>query len=54
MINHEKTKYWLRNFLLQVKVENIKLFVVVEQGGGKCSNDFTFIVLPHTKMIARK
>ena len=46
--------YWLRDYLLEVKVDNVHLFIAVEQGGGKHSKDAIIIVAPHAKMLARK
>ena len=34
VISINKEKYWLREYLLGLKVDNVKLFVAVEQGRG--------------------
>ena len=44
----------MREYLLGLKIDNIKLFLAIEQGGGKHSKDVIVIVLSKAKMIARK
>ena len=44
----------MRDYLLEVKVDNVHLFAAVEQGGGKHSKDIIVIVVPRAKMLARK
>ena len=44
----------MRDFLLKVKVNDIKLFVAVEQGGEKHKNNIIVIVNYRAKILVRK
>ena len=54
VISIGKQKFWLRVFLLDVKVKGTRLFAAVEQGGGKYSDDIMIIVSSRAKIQARK
>ena len=44
----------VKRFLLEQKVNNSKLFIAVEQGAGKSSNNVQIMLNPKVKNIARK
>ena len=46
MIEKEGEQFWVREFLLDIKVNRKPLFVTTEQGVGKYSKDFIIIPNP--------
>ena len=54
VIAKEKKELWMRDFLLRVKYEGVKLFTNTEYRGGKYSKDIIVIVNPCTKLITHK
>ena len=44
MIDEEEEWYWLIGYLLKVQFKENRLFLEVEQGSGKHSNDIIVIV----------
>ena len=41
-------------YLLGLKIDNVRLFIAMEQGGGKHSKNVIVIVSPKAKMSVRK
>lgn len=54
IIVKEKKELQIRDFLLGVKHEGVKLLTATESGGSKHSKDVIVIVNPHAKLIACK
>jgi len=53
VITIKEEKYWVREYLLGLKVDNTKVFLAIEYGG-KYSKDVIIIVSLKSKLIARK
>jgi len=47
-------KHWVCKYLLGLKIDNVRLFIAMEQGGGKHSKNVIVIVSPKAKMSVRK
>ena len=50
----DKEKFWLREFLLDIKVDRKKLFAAIEEGVGKHSKDILVMDVPLQKIAAHK
>ena len=50
----EGTSYWVRDYLLDVKVNGKPLFIAIEQGVGKHSKNVIVILNPIYKIEVRK
>ena len=47
-------EYNIKDYLLELEVDKVKLFIVVEQGGGKMSKYIMVVVSLKAKIIVRK
>ena len=44
----------IKDYLLYLKVDNMRIFIAVQQGGGKIIKSVMVMVLPKAKVAARK
>ena len=53
MMEKERKLFWVREYLLDIKVNEKPLFIAIEQGAGKYSKDVIIIPNPAQKIEAR-
>ena len=54
IIIRKMKKYWLKDYLLTVQVNNVNLFLATKEGGSKHSSNIIVIVSAKTKIVAIK
>jgi len=54
IIIRKMKKYWLKDYLLTVQVNNVNLFLATKEGGSKHSSNIIVIVSAKTKIVVIK